>query len=101
MFGAVESGKESAAVFYNSWVDSVVASIPPDRLLLYNVRQGWAPLCAFLGVPEPEIPFPKLNDTKTVQISKQQLVIISYCFVIGVPIFLLVALSFILYYLLG
>ena len=34
-----------------------------DRLLVYEIREGWEPLCAFLGVPVPEgKPFPRLND---------------------------------------
>jgi hypothetical protein len=27
------------------------------------VKQGWGPLCAFLGKPIPETPFPNVNDT--------------------------------------
>ncbi len=38
-------------------------SLPADRLLVFDVRQGWDPLCAFLGVPVPEEPFPHLNDS--------------------------------------
>ncbi|HEX2183431.1 MAG TPA: sulfotransferase [Rubrobacteraceae bacterium] len=37
--------------------------VPPDRLLVYEVREGWAPLCEFLGVKEPDTPFPHVNDT--------------------------------------
>lgn len=37
--------------------------IPADRLLVFEVAQGWEPLCSFLGVPVPETPFPRLNDT--------------------------------------
>jgi hypothetical protein len=37
--------------------------VPPEKLLVYQINQGWEPLCRFLGVPEPEgIPFPHLND---------------------------------------
>jgi hypothetical protein len=35
--------------------------IPSHRLLVYEVSQGWGPLCAFLGVPVPEAPFPLTN----------------------------------------
>jgi len=35
--------------------------IPADRLLVYHVSEGWGPLCAFLGVPEPAEPVPKVN----------------------------------------
>jgi len=35
--------------------------IPAERLLVYHVSQGWGPLCAFLGVPEPTEGMPKVN----------------------------------------
>lgn len=38
-------------------------TIPADRLLVYEVREGWAPLCDFLGVPVPDQPFPWLNSS--------------------------------------
>ena len=41
----------------------VRAEVPPDRLLEFDVAQGWEPLCAFLEVPVPDEPFPRLNDT--------------------------------------
>jgi len=31
------------------------------------VSQGWQPLCDFLGVPVPDAPFPRTNDTATFQ----------------------------------
>lgn len=34
-----------------------------ERLLVYEVKEGWAPLCEFLGVEEPDKPFPHLNDS--------------------------------------
>ncbi|HTY94063.1 MAG TPA: sulfotransferase [Steroidobacteraceae bacterium] len=39
----------------------VIRSIPPQRLLVYEVTQGWGPLCEFLGVPVPGVPFPRAN----------------------------------------
>ncbi|KPI15580.1 hypothetical protein OK074_2025 [Actinobacteria bacterium OK074] len=41
----------------------VCEGISADRLLVYDVREGWEPLCAFLGVNPPDTPFPWLNDT--------------------------------------
>ena len=41
----------------------VQATIPSDRLLTYNVREGWEPLCAFLEVDVPGTPFPRINST--------------------------------------
>lgn len=37
--------------------------VPADRLLVYEIGQGWGPLADFLGVPAPDKPFPHLNDT--------------------------------------
>jgi hypothetical protein len=37
-------------------------SIPPDRLLAYEVKDGWEPLCRFLGKPVPSVPFPSSNN---------------------------------------
>ena len=42
--------------------EAVEAAIPADRLLVYQVKEGWGPLCAFLGVEAPDEPFPRTND---------------------------------------
>lgn len=41
---------------------TVRARIPPERLLVYEVKQGWGPLCDFLGVDVPDEDFPRTND---------------------------------------
>ena len=47
---------------YNSHIDEITATIPADRLLVYNVKSGWRPLCRFLEVDIPRnTPFPVLN----------------------------------------
>ena len=45
-------------------VAEVQARIPADRLLVMDVREGWEPLCAFLGKTVPEEPFPWTNSSK-------------------------------------
>lgn len=40
---------------------AVQAALSADRLLVYDVAQGWAPLCEFLAVPVPDEPFPRVN----------------------------------------
>jgi sulfotransferase family protein len=42
----------------------VKATVPAERLLVFDVREGWQPLCDFLGVPIPDEPFPKTNSTE-------------------------------------
>lgn len=40
----------------------VRAAIPPERLLVWDVREGWEPLCSFLELPVPEVELPHIND---------------------------------------
>lgn len=42
---------------------AVKAELPASRLLVYEVKEGWGPLCGFLGKPVPDVPFPHANDT--------------------------------------
>jgi hypothetical protein len=41
----------------------VIASVPAEDLLVYDVGDGWQPLCDFLGRPVPDTPFPRTNST--------------------------------------
>ena len=41
--------------------------IPAERLLVYQVSEGWGPLCEFLGCEVPNTPFPRSNDTATMK----------------------------------
>ena len=43
---------------------AVLRRVPPERLLVFDVREGWAPLCDFLGVEVPDKPFPRLNEAR-------------------------------------
>ena len=44
---------------------AVTQAVPEERLLKWDVNEGWEPLCAFLGVDVPQAPLPKLNDSRT------------------------------------
>jgi len=41
--------------------------VPPERLLVHKLGDGWGPLCADLGVPEPEVPYPSSNSSESFQ----------------------------------
>jgi len=43
--------------------EEVRAGVPADRLLVYDITDGWAPLCEFLDVPVPDEDFPYANDS--------------------------------------
>ena len=57
-FGLDVAGLANA---FNAHTDAVKTAIPADRLLVYEVKDGWGPLCAFLGFPEPAEAFPRTN----------------------------------------
>lgn len=42
--------------------DAVRATIPAEQLLVFQVKEGWGPLCGFLGLAVPDGPFPRSND---------------------------------------
>lgn len=58
--GQFEDKAEAMTVFqrHNEEVQRIV---PAERLLVYEVTQGWDPLCEFLNVPVPDQPFPRTN----------------------------------------
>lgn len=43
---------------------AVIDECSKDKLLVFEVSQGWEPLCKFLDKPIPDVPFPNVNDTK-------------------------------------
>ena len=63
----VMADKAKAVARYDAYIDEVRAAVPPEQLLVFKVTDGWGPLCRFLGVPEPQEPFPNLNDRAEVK----------------------------------
>lgn len=50
---------------YEKHLAEVRRTVPPARLLEFDVQHGWQPLCAFLDRPVPAgVPFPRLNDRR-------------------------------------
>jgi Sulfotransferase domain len=54
--------REYAIRVYEEHNAQVIREAPADRLLTISAGAGWEPLCAFLGVPIPDEPYPHLND---------------------------------------
>lgn len=63
----VMGDKAKAMARYDAYVDEVRAAVPPEKLLIFKVTDGWGPLCRFLEVPEPDEPFPNLNDRASIK----------------------------------
>ena len=58
--------REYAIEVFKRWNEEVKERVPFEKLLVYEVKEGWGPLCEFLGVEAPkEKPFPHLYDAKT------------------------------------
>eukprot|EP00903_Cladosiphon_okamuranus_P010228 g9687.t1 len=57
-------GEEEAKADYARHNAEVLAHVNPDKLLQFSVKDGWEPLCDFLGVPVPDEPFPHADSTK-------------------------------------
>lgn len=53
--------KQTAIKIFEQHSNEVKAAIPDKQLLVYNVKDGWQPLCEFLNVSIPDIPFPVTN----------------------------------------
>ena len=60
-FGAQIDDPAWMADWYRAYNQSVIDTIAPDRLLVFHPKEGWEPLCAFLGVAVPSVPFPRVN----------------------------------------
>ena len=54
--------KKNMIKTYNLHVADVRSSCPPEKLLEFSYTDGWEPLCTFLKVPIPDVPYPNLND---------------------------------------
>lgn len=59
--------KPFALEVFRQHIEDVKKHVPADRLLVYEVKEGWEPLSRFLGVEVPNKPFPRLNDTADFQ----------------------------------
>jgi hypothetical protein len=59
-----ETTPESMKAAMTRHNEAVQSSVPSDRLLVWRATDGWEPLCAFLELPVPEVPFPRVNDTR-------------------------------------
>jgi hypothetical protein len=55
--------RDHALAAYERHNDSVRSAVPSGRLIEWAAGDGWGPLCAGLGLPEPPEPFPHLNTT--------------------------------------
>ncbi len=65
--------RDHALAVYRAYEEEVRRTIAPERLLAFDVSEGWAPLCAFLEVPVPDTPFPRTNTGEEFRKMRSQL----------------------------
>jgi hypothetical protein len=65
--GTFSEGREPARMMEQmvAHEERVKREVPPERLLVWEVAEGWQPLCEVLGVDVPDTPFPHANDRGT------------------------------------
>jgi hypothetical protein len=52
---------------YDRHIEWLKEVVPADRLVFFNVKEGWEPLCRALGKEVPkDIPFPRVNDSQAI-----------------------------------
>jgi len=68
---AIESAKETVCKRYEEHNELVQKTIPKENLLVWNLKEGWEPLCKFLDVPIPDVPVPRENVTGDLGWSKE------------------------------
>jgi hypothetical protein len=59
--------REGAMAGYEAHNAAVREAIPAGRLVEWRTGDGWEPICAALGVPVPDEPFPHVNTTEEFQ----------------------------------
>ncbi len=60
-FGGEPLDRERGIAAFRRRTEDVQEALPPERVLVFDVSQGWGPLCAFLEVDVPDEPFPHHN----------------------------------------
>ncbi|NVB39172.1 sulfotransferase family protein [Pseudenhygromyxa sp. WMMC2535] len=59
--------RDYAISVFEAHTEAVKRTIPAERLLVYEIRDGWEPLCEFLELPVPSEPMPRVNDREAMQ----------------------------------
>lgn len=66
----IEEFDANAKAVYDDYFERIDQLVPPERKLVYQLGDGWEPLCDFLGKPVPDVEFPRINEAEALR--KQQ-----------------------------
>lgn len=56
--------RDACIAAYEAHNDRVRRTVPAGKLIEWTPADGWSPICAGLGLPEPAMPFPHVNTTE-------------------------------------
>lgn len=65
MFGRTNLNETLMKMTYRRHNTYFLQNAPKDQRLIYKLNEGWKPLCDFLDVPVPDVPFPHKNKGAT------------------------------------
>ena len=69
---------------YHAHNEHIRKVVPKERLLIFDPKEGFAPLCEFLGVPVPkddhgrDLPYPHVNDREAITKVMNQFVVVDW-----------------------
>jgi len=81
---------EAATRFFEAHIEEAKHLVPSENLLVFQVKEGWTPLCRFLEVEEPKVPFPRINDTAKMTFMRRVIAVLSWLVVVVIPCLLAV-----------
>ncbi|SPJ93318.1 uncharacterized protein FTOL_13924 [Fusarium torulosum] len=58
----VQEARKNAHAVYERHYRQLQEIVPPEKLLVYRMGEGWEPMCAFLDKPVPDMEFPWINE---------------------------------------
>jgi hypothetical protein len=64
---SVEDFDAKSRAVYDEYFERIDRLVPSERKLVYQLGQGWEPLCEFLDKPVPEVDFPQINESKALR----------------------------------
>ena len=70
--GSKKELQQNAKTIYKEHYELVRRVCPKERLLEFDLKDGWGPLCGFLGKEEPEVSFPRLNERGSLEESSKR-----------------------------
>jgi len=82
MFGT-DFSDEALIKIFNNWNKQVEEKCPKEKLLKFEVKEGWKPLCDFLEKDIPNVNFPNVNDSNEFRSMLNALNVFGYVFFIS------------------